>query len=88
MSKYPDLKDSFHLTNTHGVSIQQVMEMGIKLGIRMPEEVLVITVEISDNLQISNNLSPEISNSYENILNKITSHIANPPLPDPSLKPT
>ena len=64
ISKYPDLKESFHLTNTHGVSIQQVMEMGIKLGFMMPLEVLVITIEISDNLQISNEFSPEISSSY------------------------
>jgi len=55
----------------HYVSFPQIITLGKKLGLHMPELVKIIAVEAKNIYKLGEGLSPEIKNAVPEIINKI-----------------
>ena len=66
-----DYQPTMHLENFHDSSLPVTIALGRKLGYELPKKIHIITVEISDNKTISNQLSPQISLKYNAIYQEI-----------------
>jgi hydrogenase maturation protease len=53
-------KESFHLCNFHDSSIKEIVEMGKILGMNMPKDVFIFTIEIKENKLFSTKFSHEL----------------------------
>jgi hydrogenase maturation protease len=51
---------AFHLTSAHDMSLQNAMEMGRRLGVDLPDELLVVGVSASHVYDFSEELSPPV----------------------------
>lgn len=68
---------TIHLTNIHDFEFSQIIELGIFLGLKIPREIKIISIEIKDNLTFSNNLSNELTAKYLYVKNKVFDEIKN-----------
>ena len=68
-------KETHHLSNFHDVSFLTGLKMSEKLGLEMPEVILIIAVEIVEDTLFSESFSPEIESKYERIYNEIFSFL-------------
>lgn len=66
-----DFKETLHLSSVHDISFLTALDMGNKIGYKIPEKVDIIAVEIVEDLEFSNDFSPEISKNYSNILKNV-----------------
>jgi len=55
-----DFKESFHLCNFHDSSLKEIVEMGKILGMKMPKDVYIFTIEIKENKLFSTKFSNEL----------------------------
>lgn len=71
----PEFKSSFNLSSSHALDLNQMIKLGQELmGKGMPE-VEVLAVEAKRVNDYSEELSPELQNQFENILQKIKDEI-------------
>lgn len=61
------LDHTLHLTNIHDVNFATALELGRRLGMRLPEppEVHVFAVEVEDNVTFSERMSPALEAAFE-----------------------
>ena len=64
-------KETLHLSNVHEGTFKELYLLGEMLGYKMPGNVLIISVEITENEVFSEILSPEISCRFENICSTV-----------------
>jgi hydrogenase maturation protease len=57
-------RQSMHVSNFHDISFLTAMEFGRKSGLKLPQQVDILAVEIIEDLVFSNELSPEIKEKY------------------------
>ncbi len=66
-----DFRASMHISNLHDISFITALELGKKLNYELPSEILIIAVEISEDLEFSETLSPALQKQYPGILSKV-----------------
>ena len=66
-----DFKETQNLTNLHDVSFLTALELGNKLDFQIPEEIMIIAVEIDEDLEFSEELSPALKKKYPEIVSKV-----------------
>ncbi len=66
-------KETHHLSNFHDVSFLTGLRMSKKLGLEVPEVILIVAVEIVEDTLFSESFSPEIEAKYEQIYGEIFS---------------
>jgi len=71
ISSLTDYLPTIHLSNIHDFEFKQILELGSLLGLKMPNDVYIISIEIKDHLTFSEDLSNEIQADYILIKNKI-----------------
>lgn len=72
-----DLRYSFNLSSTHTFSITEVLELGRRLtGEKIPQ-VEILAVEAKSLNEFSQNLSPELKQRFDNIVEKVKTEIVN-----------
>lgn len=59
LSDLPD-PSTGHTTSAHDVSLQTALQMAVKMGFPIPQEVWVVGVEVIPTLDFSESLSPEV----------------------------
>ena len=64
-------KPSLHLENMHDVSLPALIELAKKLDYQLPDNIVIITINILDNLTIKNKFSSDLIAGYDNILGRI-----------------
>ena len=68
-----DLKPAMDFTSSHGIGIATALELGRRLGYRMPRYVSVYAVEIEDNVTFSENCTQEVEKRMPLITKQIIS---------------
>jgi hydrogenase maturation protease len=71
----PDYRETLHLSCRHDVDFRTALEIGRKTGFIIPENLLVIGIEILEDLEFGNTLSNDLGEQYDAILSLVTNHI-------------
>ncbi|HVN70973.1 MAG TPA: hydrogenase maturation protease [Desulfomonilia bacterium] len=67
---------TMHLFSSHGLHFFELMELGDRCGLNMPEVRAVYGIEIGDSVCFGNCLSPELQEKVASIMETILSDIA------------
>jgi hydrogenase maturation protease len=68
----PDnFKETLHISSLHDVSFLTALELGKKLGIKIPDPIHIIAVEIIEDLTFGNDFTPPLQEKYEDIKNEV-----------------
>jgi len=68
---------SHRLLSSHDVSLFEAMDMGRKLGAKVPDKVRIFGIEILNNTDFSENLTPELKNTLDPAVRQITDILIN-----------
>lgn len=58
-------------TTPHFLGIKDTIELGKKMGMSMPEEVLLLGIEVKDPFSVSEKLSDRLNEKLENIIEEV-----------------
>jgi len=64
-------QETLHLSCQHDVSFKMSLEMGRKLGFLIPENILVLGIEILEDLEFSASLSDDLKHRYNGIRTEV-----------------
>jgi hydrogenase maturation protease len=64
-----------HLFSSHGVGFFEVLELGKRLGLKMPEVVAIYGIEIGDEVAFGREYSPQLIHRIESIVQRIREDI-------------
>jgi hydrogenase maturation protease len=70
-----NFKETLHLSNLHDISFLHALELGRKLGIKIPGEIHIIAIEIVEDLVFGNEFTPLLQACYEDIYNSVKKYI-------------
>jgi len=70
-----DFQTTIHLSNIHDFEFLQILELGSMLGLKMPNNIYIIGIEVQDHTTFSEELSHEINSKYNSIKNIIVHQI-------------
>lgn len=73
--KTHDFKETLHLSNIHDVSFLTALQFGEKVGLKIPNDIHIIAVEIIEDLVFSDEFSPPIKKAYPKIYKEILEFI-------------
>lgn len=62
-----DFQTTIHLSNIHDFEFKQIIELGSLLGLKMPDDIYIISIEVQDHTTFSENLSTELKSKYHSI---------------------
>lgn len=71
-----DFRETLHLTNLHDINFLTSLELAKRVGIRIPEEVRIIAVEIIEDREFGADLTPEMKEKYPGILSSVSRIVA------------
>lgn len=71
MYSMQNFKETLHLSNVHETGFADTLILGRKIGMKMPEIIRIIAIEIEEDLVFSSNLSANLCSRYEDIVLKI-----------------
>lgn len=68
-----DLESTSRLLTSHGVGFKSAVEFGRTVGLQMPdnESIRIFTVEIADNLTVSENMHPDVTDAVDEVIENI-----------------
>lgn len=66
-----DLRETMHISNLHDINFVTALELGNRLNYKLPSEIMIIAVEISEDLEFSEELSPALQKRYREVLLKV-----------------
>ena len=55
-----NLSDTRHLASSHGVNLATALELGKKLGIALPQQIIIFAIEVVDVTTFSEKCTPEV----------------------------
>ncbi|MFH1857283.1 MAG: hydrogenase maturation protease [Candidatus Omnitrophota bacterium] len=55
-----DFASTMHLTSPHGINLYTALEVGCRCGLRMPESVTILAIEVENTSTFSTRCSPHI----------------------------
>ena len=74
-----DLPDNPRLRCPHDADFKSAIILARKTGLKMPEEIIILGIEVIDNLTFTQDLSPELSALFpllfQNLCSKIHNHL-------------
>jgi hydrogenase maturation protease len=70
-----NFRETLHLSSEHDVSFSVALETGKRLGLKIPKRIHIIAIEISCDLNLSQNLSDNISAQFDKIRSEIIKFI-------------
>jgi len=70
-----DLESTSRLLTSHGVGFKSAVEFGRTIGLKMPDEnsIRILTVEIEDNLTVSEEMHPDVTKAVNEVTECISS---------------
>jgi len=72
-----DLPDNPRLRCPHDADFKSAIELARRTGLKMPQKILILGIEVIDNLTFTPELSPKLSAALPAILEKIIRRIQN-----------
>ncbi|MFP3974593.1 MAG: hydrogenase maturation protease [Dehalococcoidia bacterium] len=61
---------------THNIGIGTALQLGTKLGIPLPEEVIIFAVEVGDIISFSQELTPQVEEAVPRVIELILQEVA------------
>ena len=72
----PDhFKETLHLSNFHDLSFLDALKFASKMDIDIPKQIDILAVEIVEDLNFSNEFSPQIASKYESIYSEVKRYV-------------
>jgi hydrogenase maturation protease len=68
-------RETLHLSCRHDVSFRDSLEVGKRLGIDVPDRILILGIDILEDLEFGLMLSDELRDRYPEILSRVRNHI-------------
>jgi hydrogenase maturation protease len=62
-----DLKVSEHISSVHEIGLATALELGRKLGLKLPEEIIIFAIEVADVATFSEKLTPEVEKAVPRV---------------------
>lgn len=66
-----DFRQTMHISNLHDISFLTALKLGNKLDYELPSEIMIIAVEIAEDLEFGETLSPALQKQYPGVLSKV-----------------
>lgn len=66
-----DFHETSHLTSLHDVSFLTALKLGNSLDLNLPDDLHIIAVEIIEDMEFSEELTPQLKERYPEILEKV-----------------
>ncbi len=68
-----DLESTSRLLTSHGIGFKSAVEFGRTIGLDMPDDrgIRIFTVEIADNLTVSENMHPDVTAAVDEVIESI-----------------
>jgi hydrogenase maturation protease len=72
-----DLRETMNLRNVHDANFATAMELGRSVGMRVPDaaDMLIFAVEIDDNINFGEGLSPLLDAAYDELRDEILAEV-------------
>jgi hydrogenase maturation protease len=70
-----DFQETCHLSNLHDIYFLTALKLGNKLEIDLPVDLHIIAVEILEDLEFSEDLTPALKKEYPRILREVLSQV-------------
>ena len=70
-----DFRETSHLSNLHDLNFLTSLKLGDLLGLGLPSDLHIIAVEIFEDMEFGEELTPPLKKEYPNILEKVLSLI-------------
>ena len=72
-----DLRETMNLRNVHDANFATAMELGRTVGMRLPDngDIHIIAVEIDDNINFGEGLSPLLKAAYDELRDEIIAEV-------------
>ena len=70
-----DFKETTHLSNLHDISFLTALRLGKELNIQLPDKIRIIAIEIIEDLELSDELTPPLNSCYPQILKEIRDYL-------------
>ena len=68
-------RETLHLSCRHDVSFHMSLEIGKTLGFDIPDEILILGIEILEDLEFGPELSNDLKYQYPEILSQVSNHV-------------
>jgi hydrogenase maturation protease len=62
---------AFHTTNVHDVSLQNALQVGKKLGAKLPKHIMVVGITTEETFEFNEELTPDVRAAVPNALQAI-----------------
>jgi hydrogenase maturation protease len=66
-----DFRETSHLSNLHDVSFLTALKLFHSMALDLPEELHIIAIEIIEDMEFSDEFSPQLKEKYPDILNQV-----------------
>jgi len=73
--KASDFRETCHLSNLHDINFLTALKLGNQLELDLPEDLHIIAVEILEDMEFGEELTPPLKNTYPLILEEVCSLI-------------
>jgi len=70
-----NFQETLHLSNRHDVTFKMSLEIGRKLGFKIPDKILVLGIEILEDMIIGAVLSDDLKYHYPKILSEVRKNV-------------
>ena len=70
-----NFKETLHLSNLHDISFLSALKLGKKVGLKIPETILIFAVEIVEDLIFNEDFTPPIKKRFPEIILEIKNRI-------------
>lgn len=70
-----DFQETSHLSSLHDINFQTALTLGKKLNIDLPDDIQIIAIEIVEDMEFSEELTPSLKKNYPRILKKVLAHV-------------
>jgi hydrogenase maturation protease len=71
LMKYPFNKDSLHLSNAHDISFDMSVKLARRLNVPFPENISIIAIEIVEDREFGEELTPALQERYAEIFSYV-----------------
>ena len=66
-----NFKETLHLSSFHDMNFLTALKFAEKLDLQLPEQINIIAIEIVDDLNFSNDFSPEITRKLDQVCSNV-----------------
>lgn len=65
----------YGLKNPHNMGLGEVLYLGRKLGLSLPDEIVILAMEVRDNNHFGNEMTPEVKAGFARFFNAVLEEV-------------